>query len=397
MTELKRRLLRAGLLASALMIGSAAISFGRYDKDRGVRPVDRRRRRYRRLGKSRPSTLPSRRRTPPAAFAASKSRPIYADDAGKPEEAVNVAKRLTDRDNVVIMIGSISSPASLAASQIAAQSQTAQIVVSGTAQKITTQGNKWVFRSPVPDTKLAGDLATFIHEKFPNVKKVAFLYVNDDFGRGGFEKFKAGARKIRHWKSSHEERYARGDLDFTAQLGRIKASPAQVLVEWSRYAEGALVAKQFVQMNMTMPRFGCDGVAIPKYIELGGDAVNGVFYMTHYSSATTANIPAAQTFIAKIKKAYGKVPDAYNAEAYDAITMALLAIENAGSEDRTAIRDALSKVSFESVRGPFKFDEKGDPLLLTHVVKIVNGKETNGRDIPVQAITHGIPRKIART
>ena len=108
---------------------------------------------------------------PPAESAASRSRSIYADDAGKPEEAVNVAKRLTERDNVVLMIGSISSPASLAASQVAAQSQTAQIVVSGTAQKITTQGNKWVFRSPVPDTKLAGDLATFIHEKFPNDQK----------------------------------------------------------------------------------------------------------------------------------------------------------------------------------------------------------------------------------
>ena len=55
-----------------------------------------------------------------------------------------------------------------------------------------------------------------------------------------------------------------------------------------------------------------------------------------------------------------------------------------GSEDRGKIRDALSKVSFNSTRGPFKFDEKGDPLLTTHVVKIVNGKETNGRDIPVQ-------------
>jgi branched-chain amino acid transport system substrate-binding protein len=44
----------------------------------------------------------------------------------------------------------------------------------------------------------------------------------------------------------------------------------------------------------------------------------------------------------------------------------------------------LSKVSFDSTRGPFSFDEKGDPLLVTHVVKIVDGKETNGRDIPVQ-------------
>jgi len=382
MIELKRRLLVAGLLASAVMVSSAGIAsadtikigvFGPLSGDAAATGAS----------EKQGVDLAVNEKNAKGGIRGKQIELIYADDAGKPEEAVNVAKRLTERDNVVLMIGSISSPASLAASQVAAASQTPQIVVSGTAQKITRQGNKWVFRSPVPDTKLAGDLATFIHEKFPKITKVAFLYVNDDFGRGGFDQFKAGAAKY-GIEIVDQERYTRGDLDFTAQLGRIKASPAQALIEWSRYAEGALVAKQFVQMNMKMPRFGCDGVAIPKYVELGGDAVNGVFYMTHYSSATTANIAAAQTFIAKFQKAYGKVPDAYNAEAYDAITAALLAIENAGSEDRAAVRDALSKVSFESVRGPFKFDEHGDPLLLTHVVKIVDGKETNGRDIPVQ-------------
>ena len=84
---------------------------------------------------------------------------IYGDDAGKPEEAVNVAKRLISRDEALITVGSISSPASLAASQISRQSETAQIVVSGTAQRITTQGNKWVFRSPVPDTKVRQDMS----------------------------------------------------------------------------------------------------------------------------------------------------------------------------------------------------------------------------------------------
>jgi branched-chain amino acid transport system substrate-binding protein len=382
MTELKRLLLVAGLLASAMMVSFAGIAsadtikigvFGPLSGDAAATGAS----------EKQAVDLAVNEKNAEGGIRGKQIELIYADDAGKPEEAVNVAKRLTERDNVVLMVGSISSPASLAASQIAAASQTPQIVVSGTAQKITMQGNKWVFRSPVPDTKLAGDLATFIHEKFPKITKVAFLYVNDDFGRGGFDKFKAGAEKY-GIEIVDEERYTRGDLDFTAQLGRIKASPAQALVEWSRYAEGALVAKQFVQMNMTMPRFGCDGVAIPKYVDLGGDSVNGVFYMTHYSSATTANIAAAQAFIAKFHKVYGKVPDAYNAEAYDAITAALLAIENAGSEDRAAVRDALSKVSFESVRGPFKFDEHGDPLLLTHVVKIVDGKETNGRDIPVQ-------------
>src|SRR4051794_15966326 len=305
---------------------------------------------------------------------------VFGDDGGKPEEAVNVAKRLISRDNVVLTLGSISSPASLAASQVSRQSETPQIVVAGTAQKITTLGNKWVFRAVVPDTKLVSDLVDFIHEKFPNIKRFAFLYVNDDFGRGGFESFKAAGAKY-GFEIVAEDRYARGDMDFTAQLGRIKASNAQALVEWSRYTEGALIAKQFVQLNMQLPRFGADGVAVPKYVELGGDAVNGVFYTTHFSTATATNIPAAQTFIEKMRKTYNRTPDAYDAESFDAATIALLAIEKAGSEDRAAIRDAIAKVDFESTRGHFKFDERGDPLLLTHVVKLVDGKETNGRDM----------------
>ncbi|MGZ5843945.1 MAG: ABC transporter substrate-binding protein [Xanthobacteraceae bacterium] len=308
---------------------------------------------------------------------------VYGDDAGKPEEAVNVAKRLISRDEVLITIGSISSPASLAASQVSRQSETPQIVVAGTAQRITTQGNKWVFRSPVPDTKLVADLAGFINEKFPKLKKFAFLYVNDDFGRGGFEAFKAAGKKY-GFEIVADERYTRGDIDFTAQLGRIKASPAQAMIEWSRYTEGALIAKQYVQTGLNLVRFGSDGVATPKYIELGGPAVDGVYFTTHFSVATGADIPAARTFMDKYQKAFGRVPDAYAAEAYDAITLALLAIEKAGKEDRAAVRDALAGLSFESVRGPFKFDEKGDPLLVTHVVKIVDGKETNARNMAVQ-------------
>ena len=217
---------------------------------------------------------------------------VIGDDAGKPEEAVNVAKRLISRDEVIVTIGSISSPASLAASQVSRQSETAQIVVSGTAQRITTQGNKWVFRSPVPDTKLVADLVDFIHEKFPKITKFAFLYVNDDFGRGGFDAFKLAGQKY-GFEIVAEERYARGDIDFTAQLGHIKASPAQALVEWSRYAEAALVAKQYVQTGLNLVRFGSDGLATPKYIELGGSAVDGVYFTTHFSMATTADIPGS--------------------------------------------------------------------------------------------------------
>jgi len=303
---------------------------------------------------------------------------VYGDDAGKPEQAVSLAKRLTGDDGVVILLGSISSPASLAVTQVAAETETPQIVIGGTAHKITEQGNPWVFRSAVPDTKLAGDLVDFIHERFPDKKKIGFIYVNDDFGKGGFDSFKARASTY-GMNIVAAEKYTRGDLDFTSQLSNIESSGAEILVDWSRYTEGALIAKQFKNKGMTILRFGCDGQALPKFRELAGDAANGMYYATHFSVATAQGIPTAQVFIEKFRAAYNKDPDFVGAEAYDAATATFAAIAAAGKADRTAIRDALRKVSFDGVRGKFEFDAKGDPLFTTHIVLVKDGQETNGR------------------
>ena len=307
-----------------------------------------------------------------------KIAPVYGDDAGKPEQAVSVAKRLTASDEVLVMLGSISSPASLAASQVAQQSETPQIVISGTAQRITTQGNAWVFRSAIPDTKFAADLVDFINEKLPGKKKVAFIYVNDDFGKGGFVGFKARGDKY-GFQIVAEERYTRGDLDFTSQLSRIKASGADIMVDWSRYAEGALIIKQKKQMGIEIPYFGSDGQAHPKFRELGGSAAEGAYYPTHFSVTAIGGNKAAEAFTAKIRDAYKKDPDFVHAQAYDAMTATLMAIEKAGAPDRAKIRDALKTVEFDGVRGRFKFDEKGDPTLQATVVIIKDGQEANAR------------------
>ena len=216
------------------------------------------------------------------------------------------------------------------------------------------------------------------HERFPDKKKIGFIYVNDDFGKGGFDLFKARASKY-DMNIVAAEKYTRGDLDFTSQLSNIELSGAEILVDWSRYAEGALIAKQFKNKGMTIPRFGCDGQALPKFRELAGDAANGMYYATHFSVATAQGIPAAQLFIEKFRAAYNKDPDFVGAEAYDAATATFAAIATAGKADRTAIRDALRTVSFDGVRGKFEFDAKGDPLFATHIVLVKDGQETNGR------------------
>src|SRR5262249_3880259 len=160
-----------------------------------------------------------------------------------------------------------------------------------------------------------------------------------------------------------EERYTRGDLDFASQLSRIRASGADFLIDWSRYAEGSLIIRQKAQMGIDMPYMGSDGQAHPKFRELAAAAADGARYPTHFSVATVGNNKAAQAFVEKIRATYNKDPDFVHAQAYDAITAAILAIEKAGTANREKVRDALRTVQFESVRGPFRFDEKGDPTL----------------------------------
>ncbi|MET0537933.1 MAG: ABC transporter substrate-binding protein [Xanthobacteraceae bacterium] len=303
---------------------------------------------------------------------------VIGDDAGKPEEAAVVARRFATRDQVILAIGSVSSPASLAAAQVFREEELPQIVVSGTAQRITTQGNEWVFRSAVPDRKLVGDMVDFINERMPKLKRFGFLYVNDDFGKGGFDAFVEAGKKY-GMSITTEERYSRGDLDFTAQLTRIRASNPDALVEWSRYTEGALIHRQIKQMGWELPRFGSDGIAAPAFLDLAKEAANGVIYPTHFSPATSTKLPEAQAFIALVQKTYNKQPDYVHAQAFDAINIALAAIERANSADRTAVRNALRQTDYKSVRGPFKFDQKGDPTLVTHMVRIVDIKETDAR------------------
>jgi branched-chain amino acid transport system substrate-binding protein len=300
----------------------------------------------------------------------------YCDDAGKPEQAVSCAQRLTTRDNVSVLLGSISSPASLAASQIALQQKTPQIVISGTAQKITKQGNPWVFRSAVPDRTVAANLVKFISERLPGKRRIGVIYVNDDFGKGGLDSVEASAKNL-GMEVVASESYTRGDLDFTAQLTRLRAANPDAIVDWSRYAESALIAKQLTAMKIDTPRFASDADSHPKFRELAGEAANGWYYASPFSEATAAKNPSAAAFLKEYEDTYKKSPNYVHAQTWDAVEAVFVATDKARSTNREAIRDALRSVKFDGSRGSFTFNADGDPNLAISVVLVKDGKETD--------------------
>ena len=194
------------------------------------------------------------------------------------------------------------------------------------------------FRSALPDTTFAADLVDFINEDFL-AKKVAFIYVNDDFGKGGFEGFKTRGQKY-GLQIVAEERYAR-----RSRLHQ----PVEPYQGIGRGLHGRLVALCRRGTHYQADEadghqhayFGSDGQAHPKFRELGASATEGAYYPTHFSVTAIGGNKVAQDFTAKIRAAYNKDPDFVHAQAFDAMTATIMAIQKAGMADRTKIRDAL--------------------------------------------------------
>ena len=171
-------------------------------------------------------------------------------------------------------------------------------------------------------------------------------------------------------------------------------------MEWSRYTEGALIHRQIKQMGWDLPRFGSDGIAAPAFLDLAKDAANGVIYPTHFSPATSSNLPAAQDFIALVRKTYNKPPDYVHAQAFDAANIAIAAIERAKSGDRTAVRNALRQTDHRErartvqVR-PERRSDARHPHGADRRRQRDRRTQLTGGNVTIRVVKSGIPRPLA--
>jgi branched-chain amino acid transport system substrate-binding protein len=301
---------------------------------------------------------------------------VVEDDAGKPEQAVSVATKLVNQDNVSILVGSVLSPNTMATQPIANKSQVPQITPSSTAAAITKQGNSWIFRVALPDAVLGTELARFMATDL-KLKRVGFMYVNDDFGKGGYDAFAAEAKRL-GLDIVRTEAYGRGDKDFTAQLSQIQAANPDGFAQWSRYAEAALISQQAKQLGFTVPMLGSDAHAAPKFLELAGESAEGSYYVGHWS--ISADWPESQAFVERYRARHGRDPDQYAAQGYTAAELLVDAIKRVPSTDRSQLRMALAATrGLKTAMGTMEFNQQGDLGYPTFMVRIVGGRDTPAR------------------
>jgi len=280
----------------------------------------------------------------------------FEDEAGKKEQAIDVFKKLIFQDKVLMLFGPTLSNSAQAADPIA---QAAKVVVFGTsntADGITSIGDH-VFRNSVTEADVLPETLR-VAIKQAKIGKVAVLYGNDDvFTKSGYDAFKKALENLKVPVTTTET-FAKGDVDFKAQLTKIKANGADAIVLSALIAEGAPIMVQARQLGIDLPFIGGNGMNSVKIFDLAKEKSDNLWVGSPWAlgNQTKEN----QHFVVAYTQKYKSAPDQFGAQAYDAMNIvatALGKIKLSGNleSDRKALRDALPAVTHLGATGPFKF------------------------------------------
>jgi branched-chain amino acid transport system substrate-binding protein len=165
--------------------------------------------------------------------------------------------------------------------------------------------------------------------------------------------------------------------NFRTLAAKIKSSGADCMFFGGiTQNKGVQVFKDVHAANPTMKLFGPDGVAESPFASKLGTSVEKMTYVTNPTLDPKLYPPAAQDFFTKFKQKYGKDPEPYAIYGYEAMKVALLAIQNAGDKgnDRQAVIDAFFKIKDrDSVLGKYSIDKNGDTTLSDYGADRVEG------------------------
>jgi len=293
----------------------------------------------------------------PATIAGVKVNWIVLDDATDPTLAVKNARKLTSENAVDAIVGSNSTPASLAMIDVAAESGTPMISLAAGKAIIAPMDAKrrWIFKAPQNDELMAG--AVVEHMVSKGVKRAAFIGFSDAYGEGWWNEFSKAAQAA-GIQIVANERFARPDTSVGGQVLKIvAASPDAVLVGASG-TPAALPQKTLVERGYQKLVYHTHGVATADFLRVGGKDVEGA-YLPVGPALVAAQLPddhpskaVSLDFIGRYEKAYGPGGfSAFASHAWDAglllevaVPAALKKARPGTKEFREALRGALEQV-----------------------------------------------------
>lgn len=263
---------------------------------------------------------------------------VFEDSQSDPRQAVAIAQKFVADSRIVIELGDFSSPASMAASPIYQRAGLVQYGFTNSHPDFTKAGD-FMWSPSVSQADEQPLLAAYAVRV--GLKRIAVLHLNTDWGRTSKDHFARAAKELGA-EIVISEGYQPEERDFRSTLVRARDANPDGFALMSYAPDGALIVRAVRQLGLKQQIVAASSVYSPRFIELGGDAVEGVHTGSRYFPDDPR--PEVREFITSFKAKYGGTePDAFNAYAYDAINFAVAAIRHGGT-DRRAIRDALGQL-----------------------------------------------------
>ncbi len=287
---------------------------------------------------------------------------VAYDTGANPKKATTFVKRLIKQDEVVAIMGGSASGETMAILPFIKKAKIPLVSMAGSI-KIVEPVKKYVFKTPATDRMACQKIFEYLKGK--GQTNVALISGNGGFGKSmrGQCKDVAGDYGV---KIVADETYGPKDTDMTSQLTKIKSMVNVQAVVNPGFGQGpAIVTKNFKQLGMTQTLVQSHGVASKKFIELTGNAGEGVIVASPpvvVASLLEDSNPIKNVALQYIKDYEGKYNSpvsTFGGYAYDALNIIVNAMNKANSAEPKAIRDAIEQTSsYAGLNGIFNMSKK---------------------------------------
>lgn len=303
---------------------------------------------------------------------------IHYDTGGNAKEAVNFVKRLIKSDNVDIIVGGTTTGDTMAVIPDVEKEGIPFISLAG-AVDIVEPVKKWVFKTPHTDRMAVAKIYEDLRQR--GLTKVALIT-----GDGGFDK--SGREQLLKLAPQYgitlvvDESYGNKDTDMTTPLTKIRGSEAQAIINFGFGQAPAIVTKNIKQLGIKLPLYQSHGVASKTFIDLAGNAAEGVrlpaaaLVIAEQLPDADPQKPVLLAYKKDYEAKYGPV-STFGGHAYDGMMIAVEAIQRAGSVDKAKVRDEIEKTQgLIGTAGVFNMtpeDHMGLDLDAFKMVEVRNG------------------------
>jgi len=285
---------------------------------------------------------------------------VYYDDAAKADQASTIARKLIEQDKVVIGISGSYSTSTRAAAGIFQSSGVPMISAYAVHPSIVATGNL-IFRVGMGADK-EGIAGAVLAAEVLGAQRIAMLTMDNDFGTSLSNYFKRKIQELNRLRRAagmtpikivFEKKFSLGETEFHGVLDTIKTMKPDLIWATAYYEEAANIVSQARELGIQVPIIGQEGYDSPKFIELGGKAVNGTVIVTDLNRDSNREI--VKKFLTEYQKRTGIPADMVGASAFDAIELAAYAIEQGGTSAAGIAKAINGLKDFDQVvTGPFE-------------------------------------------